>query len=104
MRSICKRRTREFLLASSRLNTEISLSVYGRGRGVGRGLDVGVDRALVAVAVAVGVADAATVDVAVAVGVADAATVAVGVGEAPPQGLTGQLKISIDAMMFRPLS
>jgi hypothetical protein len=39
----------------------------------------------------VGVADAATVAVAVAVGV----------GEAAPQGLTGQLKISIDAMMVR---
>jgi hypothetical protein len=44
-----------------------------------------------AVAVAVGVADAAAVAVAVAVGV----------GEAVPQGLTGQLKISIDAMMVR---
>ena len=70
---------------------EISLAVYGRGGTVGRGLGVGVDRAPVAVAVAVGVADAATVAVAVAVGV----------GEAAPQGLTGQLKISIDAMMTR---
>ena len=64
-------------------------AVYGRGGTVGRGLGVGVDRAPVAVAVAVGVADAATV------------AVAVGVGEADPQGLTGQLKISIDAMMVR---
>ena len=65
---------------------------YGRGGKVGRGLGVGVDRAPVAVAVAVGVADAAAVAVAVAVGV----------GEAAPQGLTGQLKISIDAMMVAP--
>src|SRR6266446_6036032 len=98
---------------------EISAAVYGRGGTVGRGLGVGVDRAPVAVAVAVGVADAATVDVAVAVGVADAATVdvavavgvadaaavavavAVGVGEAAPQGLTGQLKICVSAREFR---
>ena len=75
--------------------------VYGRGGRVGRGLGVGVDRAPVAVAVAVGVADAATVDVGVADAAAVAVAVAVGVGEAAPQGLTGQLKISIDAMMFR---
>src|SRR6266446_3623054 len=78
---------------------EVSLAVYGRGGTVGRGLGVGVDRAPVAVAVAVGVADAVIVAVAVAVGVADAAAVAVavGVGEAAPQGLTGQLKISVEA-------
>jgi len=107
MRSIRKQRTREVRSRVPVWILEISLAVYGRGGTVGRGLGVGVDRAPVAVAVAVGVADAATVDVAVAVGVADAATVAVavavavGVGEAAPQGLTGQLKISIDAMMVR---
>jgi len=59
------------------------------GVAVGEGGTLGV--AVGAVAVAVGVADAAAVTVAVAVGV----------GDAVPQGLTGQLKISIDAMMTR---
>ena len=58
-----------------------------RGRGVGVVLPPGV---------VVGVADADAVAVAVAV--------AVGVGEADAQGLTGQLKISIEAIMARPLS
>ena len=52
----------------------------GRGRGVGAGLGVGVSLG---------------VDVAVAVAVAVAVGVGVGVGE--PQGLTGQLKISVEA-------
>ena len=61
---------------------------YGRGAGVGRGRGVGVNLgAAVGVAVALGVA------VAVAVAVA----VGVGVGEGDPQGLTGQLKISVEA-------
>jgi len=55
----------------------------GRGRGNG-----------VVLGAAVAVGDAVALGVAVAVGV--------GVGEA--QGLTGQLKISIEAMMARPLS
>ena len=55
----------------------------GRGRGVG--VDLGA-----AVAVGVGVA----VGVAVAVGV--------GVGEGDPQGLTGQLKISIESKTVAP--
>ena len=50
--------------------------------------------------VAVGVADG--VVVAVAVGVADAVTVAVGVGEGDEQGLSGQLKNSVVAMMVAP--
>jgi hypothetical protein len=44
------------------------------------------------------------VAVAVAVALAVVVAVAVGVGEADPQGLTGQLKISIEAMMFSPAS
>ena len=58
------------------------------------------------VAVAVGVTETLAVAVAVAVAVALAVVVAVavGVGEADPQGLTGQLKISIEAMMFSPAS
>ena len=59
----------------------------GCGRGVGVVLPPGV-----AVGVVVGVADAVAV------------AVAVGVGEGEAQGLTGQLKISIEAIMFRPLS
>ena len=77
---------------------EISLAVYGRGGTVGRGRGVGVVLGVgdaigvgVAVAVAVAVADAA------AVAVADAVAVAVGVGEAVPQALTEQLKISVEA-------
>src|SRR5436309_9476802 len=80
-----------------------AISRHGLCRGVGRGLAVGVALAVgvgvaggvvaVAVAVAVGVG----VGVRVAVGVADAmavaVAVAVGVGD-PPQGLTGQWKIS----------
>ena len=69
----------------------------GRGRGVGAGLGVGV---CLGVEVAVGVGDADAVAVAVGVAVA----VAVGVGEGDPQGLTGQLKISIEAIMVRALS
>src|SRR4030095_10944172 len=42
--------------------------------------------------------------VAVGVGVALGDPVAVGVGEGDPQGLTGQLKISIEAIMLRPAS
>jgi hypothetical protein len=49
--------------------------------------------------ITIGVHAGLPVGVAVAVGVADG--LAVGVGEANPQGLTGQLKISIDAMMTR---
>ena len=59
---------------------------YGRGGGVGRGRGEGVDLGR---RVAVGVAVAGV-------------PVAVGVGEGDPQGLTGQLKISIEAMMVRP--
>ena len=40
----------------------------------------------------------------VGLGLAVAVAVAVGVGEADPQGLTGQLKISIEAMMVSPAS
>jgi hypothetical protein len=50
------------------------------------------------------VAVAVAVAVALAVVVAVAVAVAVGVGEADPQGLTGQLKISIEAMMVSPAS
>src|SRR5262249_52489455 len=87
--------------------------VVGRGRAEGAGLGVmpgvpvGVAVAVttgVAVGVAVGVRVAVAVAVAVtiavavgvAVGVRVAVAVAVGVGEAP-QGLTGQLKISMSA-------
>src|SRR5215831_6289877 len=56
---------------------------YGRPCGVGRGRGVGVD---LGAAVAVGVAVA----------------VAVGVGEGDPQGLTGQLKISIESKTVTP--
>ena len=55
----------------------------GRGGGVGRGRGEGVD---LGAAVAVGVAVA----------------VAVGVGEGTPQGLTGQLKNSVVAIMVAP--
>src|SRR5438874_12605014 len=75
MRSICKRRTREFRSRVSVRILEISLAVYGRGGTVGRGRGVGV---------VLGVGDAIGVGVAVAVAVADAAAVAVGVGLAPP--------------------
>jgi len=73
---------------------------YGRGGTVGRGRGVGVALGEGCI-VAVGVADALAVAVAVAVGAGDAG---LGVGEADPHGLTGQLKISIEAMMFRPAS
>ena len=56
---------------------------YGRGTGVGRGRGEGVD---LGAAVAVGVAVA----------------VAVGVGEGVPQGLTGQVKISIESKTVTP--
>jgi len=56
---------------------------YGRGTGVGRGRGEGVD---LGAAVAVGVAVA----------------VAVGVGEGDPQGLTGQVKISIESKTVTP--
>lgn len=59
---------------------------YGRGAGVGRGRGVGV---VLGAGVAVGVG------VAVAVAVA----VAVGVGEGDAQGLTGQVKLNIEATM-----
>ena len=62
---------------------------YGRCGGVGRGRGEGVD---LGPAVAVGV------------GVALDDPVAVGVGEGDPQGLTGQLKISIEAIMLSPAS
>src|SRR6059058_2540858 len=88
---------------SSLVTNHQSLLPHGLCRGVGRGLAVGVALAVgvgvaggvvaVAVAVAVGVG----VGVRVAVGVADtmavAVAVSVGVGD-PPQGLTGQWKIS----------
>lgn len=61
----------------------------GRGLGVGACLGVGVG-----LGVGVALGDP------VAVGVA----VAVGVGEGDPQGLTGQLKISIEAIIARPAS
>src|SRR5262249_22068580 len=73
----------------------------GRGAGVGRGRGVGACLGVgVGLAVAVGVADA----VAVAVGVADAVgvAVAVGVGEGDAQGLTGQVKISIESNTVTP--
>ena len=68
---------------------------HGRGGGVGRGLGVGTSLGVgVGLTVAVGVA------VAVAVGVAVA--VAVGVGEADAQGLTAQVKISIESKTVAP--
>ena len=54
---------------------------------MGRGLGVGVD---LGAAVAVGVA------------VAEGVPVAVGVGEGDPQGLTGQVKISIESKTVSP--
>ena len=69
-------------IASPRTETTVS-SPQGRGGGVGRGRGEGVD---LGAAVAVGVAVA----------------VAVGVGEGDPQGLTGQLKISVVAIMVAP--
>src|SRR5207248_10477856 len=69
---------------------------HGRGAGVGRGLGVGAGLGVgvaLGVDVAVGVGDADAVAVAVGVAVA----VAVGVGEGDAQGLTGQLKISVEA-------
>ena len=65
---------------------------HGRGAGVGRGLGEGVD---LGAAVAVGVA------VAVAVRCSGCA-VAVGVGEGDAQGLTGQVKISIESKTVTP--
>jgi len=59
----------------------------GRGCGVGRGRGVGV---------CLGVGLGGGVGVALGVGV--------GVGVGAAQGLTGQLKISIEAIMTRPLS
>ena len=61
----------------------LNRDIYGRPCGVGRGRGEGVD---LGAAVAVGVAVA----------------VAVGVGEGDPQGLTGQLKNSVVAMMVAP--
>ena len=63
--------------------------LYGRGGGVGRGLGVGAIRG-------VGVGLGVGVTVAVAVGVAVGVAVAVGVGDGDPQGLTAQLKISVE--------
>lgn len=60
-----------------------SPKLYGRGTGVGRGRGEGVD---LGTAVAVGVAVA----------------VAVGVGEGDAQGLTGQVKISIESKTVTP--
>ena len=73
--------------------------IYGRGGGVGRGRGVG---AGLGVGVGLGVDVAVAVGVAVTVAVAVA--VAVGVGEGDPQGLTGQLKISIEAIIVTPSS
>jgi hypothetical protein len=66
------------MIASPRTN--VKRRPYGRGAGVGRGRGVGV-------ALGVGVV------------VAVAVAVAVGVGEGEPHGLTGQLKISIEAVI-----
>ena len=103
IRSIWKRGTREFLLASSRLNRFSYRYGVGRGAGVGRGLGVGVDRGVsVAVAVAVGVGLAVTVAVAVAVGVTLAVTVAVavavGVGVGDKQGVRVNISSSLVGM------
>jgi hypothetical protein len=71
--------------------------IVGRGPGVGGGLGVGLARGVgVGLTVELGVAVA--VGVLVAVGVA----VAVGVGEGDPQGLTLQLKISVEAIFVTP--
>ena len=81
--------------ASPRRNLQVSREAYGRGAGVGRGRGVGACLGVgVGLAVAVGVADAVAVGVAVAV--------AVGVGEGDAQGLTGQLKISIESKRVTP--
>ena len=78
-----------------------SSRAYGRGAGaVGRGRGVGVGR--VSLGVPVGVADTVAVAVAVAVAVGVAVAVAVGEGVGVPHGLTGQLKISVVAMMVTP--
>ena len=89
--------------ASPRRNLQVSPKAYGRGAGVGRGRGVGCSLGvgvglIVAVGVAVGVADADAVAVAVGVAV----TVAVGVGEGDEQGLTGQVKISIESKRVTP--
>ena len=89
--------------ASPRRNLQVSPEAYGRGAGVGRGRGVGCSLGVgvgltVAVGVAVGVDDADAVAVAVGVAV----TVAVGVGEGDAQGLTGQLKISIESKRVTP--
>ena len=77
--------------ASPRRNLQASPETYGRGAGVGRGRGVGCSLGVgVGLAVAVGVADAGAV------------AVAVGVGEGDEQGLTGQLKNSVVAMMVAP--
>ena len=83
--------TRE-LLRESPKKAPYSSKAYGRGAGVGRGRGVGAGLGVgvcLGVDVAVGVGDA--------VGVAVAVAVAVGVGEGDAQGLTGQLKISVEA-------
>jgi len=69
-------------IASPRTETTVS-SPQGRGGGVGRGLGVGWTRG-------------------VGVGLGVAVAVGVGVGEGDPQGLTGQLKNSVVAMMVAP--
>jgi hypothetical protein len=74
--------------ASSRRKLR-TLRAYGRGAGVGRGRGVGA---------CLGVGVGLIVAVGVAVGVA----VAVGVGEGDPQGLTLQLKISVEAIFVMP--
>src|SRR6516165_10793797 len=80
---------------------------YGRGAGLGRGRGVGVHLPShgvgvgETVGVAVAVPLAVGVAVAVAVAVADPVAVGVGVTVGDPQGLTGQLKISIEARAAR---
>jgi hypothetical protein len=84
--------TREFFASSRISNPNLALRRQGRGCGVGRGRGVGVGLT---------VGDGVTVGLGVIDGVG--VTVGVGVGDAP-QGLTGQLKISIEAIMARVLS
>ena len=81
--------TREFFASSRISNPNLALRRQGRGCGVGRGRGVGG-----------GLGVGVTTGVGVGVGVVGVA-VGVGVGVAP-QGLTGQLKISIVAMMVAP--
>jgi hypothetical protein len=85
---------RELPFTSFNFFNLLTYPCQGRGCGVGRGRGVGVGR-IVSVGEGVG---GGGID-----GVGD--TVGVGVGVTPgAQGLTGQLKISIEAMMARVLS